>query len=145
MKRILIIIAIIFAVAGGIYFIGNGSGGENSETTNEQIAKPTYQKIAPAKAKEIMDGEEEFVLLDVRSDSEFEDLHILGATLIPENEIGERAETELPDKNATILVYCRSGGRSARAAQTLVDMGYKNIYDIGGIIDWPYDVVGERE
>jgi len=87
----------------------------------------------------------EYVLLDTRTDWEFADIRIDGAVLIPEYEIGGRAPTELPDKNALILVYCRRGRRSEIAANELVAMGYTNIYDFGGIIDWPYETVGDKQ
>jgi rhodanese-related sulfurtransferase len=81
------------------------------------------------------------IILDVRTPEEYEEGHIEGAILIPDNEITAKAEELLSDKNATILVYCRSGRRSALAAQALSELGYNKIYDFGGIIDWPYDVV----
>jgi len=82
-----------------------------------------------------------YILLDVRTDEEYNAEHIEGAVLIPDYEIGSRAETDLPDKTALVLVYCRSGRRSANAANELIGMGYTSIYDFGGIIDWPYDTV----
>ena len=82
-----------------------------------------------------------YILLDVRSEGEYNEEHIEGALNIPDDELGERAADELPDKNALILIYCRSGRRSANAANELIDSGYKNVYDFGGIIDWPYDTV----
>ena len=89
----------------------------------------------------MMQDSDEFILLDVRRDEEFRDEHIEGAVLIPDYEIESRAAAELPDKDALILVYCRSGRRSADAVNKLVGMGYMNVYDFGGIIDWPYDKV----
>lgn len=80
-------------------------------------------------------------MLDVRSQEEFDEGHIEGAIVIPDTEIADRAETQLTDKEATILIYCRSGRRSKLAAQALADLGYTNIYEFGGIIDWPYEIV----
>lgn len=80
------------------------------------------------------------ILLDVRSQAEFDTGHIAGALLIPDTEIADRALLELPDQSAVILVYCRSGRRSKLAAQTLVDAGYTGVYEFGGIADWPYDI-----
>jgi rhodanese-related sulfurtransferase len=100
-----------------------------------------YQTISADRAKALMDSGESYILLDVRTDEEFADKHIDGAVLIPDYEIKSRAESELPDKGAAILVYCRSGRRSAGAARELADMGYTNVYDFGGIIDWPYETV----
>lgn len=101
----------------------------------------TYTQISPEEAKDMMDTQDDYVLLDVRAQSEFAEGHIEGAILIPDNEIADRAEGELTQKDATILVYCRSGRRSKPAAQALADLGYTNIYEFGGILDWPYATV----
>ena len=82
-----------------------------------------------------------FILLDVRTEAEFRERRIEGAILIPYNEIRSRAESELPDKNAVILIYCRSGRRSALAAADMAALGFTNIYDFGGIIDWSYESI----
>lgn len=110
-----------------------------SSTSSDSVA-PVLEKITAEKAKEMMDSDQP-IILDVRTTEEYEEGHIEGAILIPDNEISAKAEELLADKNATILVYCRSGRRSALAAQDLSDLGYTKIYDFGGIIDWPYDVV----
>jgi len=89
----------------------------------------------------MMQDTKEYILLDVRTEGEFVNEHIEGAILIPDNEIGERATDELPDKNALILIYCRSGRRSEAAARELVEMGYTNVYDFGGILDWPFETI----
>ena len=104
--------------------------------------EPVYHKISPDEAKQMMDSGESYTLLDVRTSSEFAESHIDGAVLIPNSELTARAESELPDKHVMILVYCRSGVRSASAAHELVGMGYTSVYDFGGIIDWPYERVG---
>jgi len=103
---------------------------------------PVYQKISANDAKQIMDSGEEYILLDVRTEEEFAEGHIKGAILIPDYELADRAETELPNKDARILIYCRSGRRSANAANALIELGYTNVYDFGGIIDWPFETVG---
>lgn len=109
---------------------------------DEQAAQEgAYQLITAKEAKAIMDGEADFVLLDVRTEEEFAEKHIPGALLIPDYELAARAASELPDINAQILVYCRSGRRSEAAAEALADMGYTNVKDFGGIINWPYDTV----
>lgn len=102
-----------------------------------------YRKITAEKAKKMMDENEQVILLDVRTVEEFDEKHIDGAILIPDYEIDDRAETDLPDKDALILVYCRSGRRSEIAANDLISLGYTNVYDFGGIIDWSYETVGE--
>ena len=101
----------------------------------------TYEQISAKEAKEIMDTEKEYIIIDARTDSEFAEGHIEGAILIPEYEIAERAEKELPDKDALILVYCRSGRRSKIASEELVKLGYTNVKEFGGVIDWPYEIV----
>lgn len=103
--------------------------------------KGENQLISPKQAKELMDTQDNVLVLDVRAPEEYAQGHIPNATLIPDYELAERAQNELPDKAQTILVYCRSGRRSAGAAQQLVKMGYENVKDFGGILDWPYDVV----
>ncbi|MBR5265323.1 MAG: rhodanese-like domain-containing protein [Clostridia bacterium] len=102
-------------------------------------AKNGYISISAEKAKEMMDKEENYIILDVRNQDEYDEKHIPGAILIPNTEIEDRAEDELPDKNQLILVYCRSGNRSKKASQILADMGYTNIKEFGGINDWPYE------
>lgn len=80
------------------------------------------------------------VVVDVREESEFAEGHIPGALLLPQGEIEAKAGELLPDMDQAILLYCRSGRRSALAAQALADMGYTRVYDFGGIKDWPYEV-----
>ena len=99
-----------------------------------------YMNITAEEAKEIMDSEEGYIILDVRTREEYDEGHIPGAILIPNTEIEEKAEDVLTDKNQLILVYCRSGRRSKIAAEALVELGYTNIKEFGGIIDWPYEV-----
>lgn len=88
-----------------------------------------------------MNTEKKYVIIDARTEDEFAEGHIEGAILIPEYEIKDRAEKELPDKDALILVYCRSGRRSKIASEELVRLGYTNVKEFGGIIDWPYEIV----
>jgi len=101
--------------------------------------QPVYRRLSPEKALEMMS--QEHILLDVRTEEEFNIMRLEGAVLIPDYELKARAESELPDKSALILIYCRSGRRSAIAAEELGWLGYTNVYDIGGIIDWPYATV----
>lgn len=105
---------------------------------NDQEA--VYVNITAQEAKKIMDDQEGYILLDVRTQEEYDQGHIPGAVVIPDTEIEARAEEVLPDKDQLILVYCRSGRRSKNAAQILVELGYTNIKEFGGIIDWPYEV-----
>ncbi len=108
--------------------------GENGEPL-------TYEQINAEQAKTIMDTENDYIIVDARTEEEFAEGHIKNAILIPEYEISSRAKKELPDKEQLILVYCRSGRRSKIASEELVKLGYTNIKEFGGIIDWPYEVV----
>ena len=101
----------------------------------------TYEQISGAEAKAIMDSESGYIIIDARTQSEYDEGHIPGAILIPEYEIADRAEKELLDKDQLILVYCRSGRRSKIAAEELVKLGYTNVKEFGGIIDWEYETV----
>ena len=105
----------------------------------ENNREPVYVNITAEEAKQIMDSEEGYVILDVRTQEEYDQGHIPGAILIPDTEINLRAEKELTDKDQLLLVYCRSGRRSKLAAEALVELGYTNIKEFGGIIDWPYE------
>ena len=101
----------------------------------------SYQKISQDKAKEMMDTQEVLVL-DVREQSEYAGGHIPGAVLLPVGTIDEdTAAAVIPEKDTTVLVYCRSGSRSKRAAKALAGLGYTGIYEFGGIMSWPYDIV----
>ena len=101
----------------------------------------TYEQISGAEAKALMDSESGYIIIDARTQPEYDEGHIAGAILIPEYEIADRAEKELPNKNQLILVYCRSGRRSKIAAEELVKLGYTNVKEFGGIIDWKYEIV----
>ena len=99
-----------------------------------------YVNITAEEAKKIMDTEEGYIILDVRTWEEYNEGHIPGAIQISHEEIPTKAEKVLTDKDQLILVYCRSGRRSKIAAEALVELGYTNIKEFGGIIDWPYEV-----
>ena len=101
----------------------------------------SYDQISGAEAKVLMDSESGYIILDAREQDEYDEGHIPGAILIPYGEIADRAEKELPDKDQLILVYCRSGRRSKIAAEELVKLGYTNVKEFGGIIDWEYEIV----
>ena len=106
----------------------------------ENVREVTYMNITAEEAKRIMDSEEGYIILDVRTQEEYDQGHIPGATQISHEEIAEKSEDVLTDKDQLILVYCRSGRRSKTAAEALVELGYTNIKEFGGIIDWPYEV-----
>jgi rhodanese-related sulfurtransferase len=110
----------------------------NQAKENDQGA--VYVNITAEEAKQIMDSQEGYRILDVREQEEYDAGHIPGAILIPYTQIKEKANEMLPDKNQLILVYCRSGRRSKIASEALVELGYTNIKEFGGILDWPYGV-----
>lgn len=111
------------------------TGRENSAAAEENSA---YHKITAAEAKTMMD-EGDVTVVDVRRADEYAQGHIPGALLIPNESIGEEQPEALSDKEAVILIHCRTGVRSKQASDKLVKMGYTNIYDFGGIVDWTYE------
>lgn len=118
--------------------------GCTKRTPTPKEKKPEYQTITSEKAKEMMDNDPNIIILDVRTEEEYNSGHIENALLIPDSDIESQAPTTLTDKEATILVYCRSGRRSALASKKLSDLGYTNIYDFGGILDWNYDIISNK-
>ena len=114
----------------------------SSPTKNNQ--EMVFLNITAEEARKLMDSEKDRIILDVRSREEYDQGHIPGAILIPDTEIEAKAADLLPDKDQLILVYCRSGRRSKLAAQSLADLGYTNIQEFGGILDWPYEVVQDN-
>ena len=138
-----VLLACMFAVFFAL--TGCRDSTEVEPSVNENGGKKTgYQKIAAAEARRIMEDGRAFILLDVRTGEEFADERIDGAVLLPNNEIRERAASVLVDKDMRVFVYCRSGRRSEQAANELAAMGYANVFDIGGIMDWPYETVGGK-
>jgi len=105
----------------------------------EDAKTAEYQKISPQRAMEMMVSD--VIILDVRTQAEFNEGHIPDSILIPYDEIQDKATSMMPDKSRTILIYCRSGRRSDIAARALIKMGYTSVYDFGGIIDWPGKIV----
>lgn len=101
----------------------------------------SYKQISQSEASEMMQRDDGHIIIDVRRQDEFDSGHIPGAVCIPNEDIGIEPPEALPDKEQIILVYCRSGNRSKKASQKLYDMGYKNVYEFGGIIDWTGEVV----
>ena len=124
---------LIFLLLAVILFTACGQAKENDQGA-------VYVNITAEEAKQIMDKEEGFIILDVRTQEEYDQGHLPGAVVISHEEIAEKAEGALTDKDQLILVYCRSGRRSKIAAEALVELGYTNIKEFGGIIAWPYDV-----
>ena len=117
------------------------NGGNMIYTKNED----GYYQISAEEAHHIMVEEVDYIILDVRTESEYNEVHIPDAVLLPDVEIVEKANEFLPDKDKKILVYCRSGRRSKNASAELAAMGYTNVWEFGGIIDWPYATVTPDE
>ena len=124
---------LIFLLLAVMVLTACGQAKENDQGT-------VYMNITAEEAKQIMDTEEGYIILDVREQDEYDAGHIPEAILIPYTQIGEKANEMLPDKDQLILVYCRSGRRIKIAAEALAELGYTNIKEFGGIIDWPYEV-----
>ena len=146
MKKALCIISVLLCILltacgddSSIGIIG-GADGPTSIIVAEKGEKAMYEQITAEEAKKIMDSGEEHIVLDTREQDEFDSGHIPGAILIPYTEIENKAEEMMPDKDKLILVYCRSGRRSKIAAESLAKLGYTNVKEFGGIIDWPYEV-----
>ena len=104
----------------------------------------SYTQITQEQAREMMAIDDGHIIVDVRRQDEYDAGHVPGAILIPNESIGTEPPEELPDLDQIILIYCRSGNRSKQAAQKLFDMGYTNIYEFGGIIDWTGEIVTEE-
>ena len=117
-----------------------GKGNVGSDNGGSGNSSNSYQQVDAETAKELMDTEDDYVILDARTQAEYDEGHIPGAILIPHDTVATAAEDALPDKDQLILVYCRSGNRSKQASQALVDLGYTNIVEFGGINSWPYEV-----
>ena len=127
MKKLMFLILAVMLLTGC---------GQAKEAEQEAV----YMNITAQEAKAVMDSWEDYIILDVREQEEYDEGHIPGAILIPHGQIPEKAEQLLQDKDQLLLVYCRSGRRSKIAAESLVELGYTNIMEFGGIIDWPYEV-----
>ena len=112
-----------------------GCGSREEENT------ASYQQVTAEEAKSMMEEQPDAVILDVREKDEYDAGHIPGAVLLPVGTINEEtAASAIPEKDTVVLVYCRSGNRSKTASQVLADLGYTQIYEFGGIKDWPYEI-----
>ena len=127
MKRILPLFLLLLLLTGC------GGTASNSSSEND------YQQISQEEAKEMMDTQD-VIILDVREQDEYDSGHIPGAVLLPVGTIDEETAAEvIPEKDSTVLVYCRSGNRSKTASSALSELGYTSIYEFGGIHTWPYE------
>ena len=136
MKKLLILCMTFICILSGC---GNADSVQNTEQ------KSGYKQVSMEEGLELMEADSDYILLDVRRDDEFEEGHIPGAINIPNESIGKEEIAELPDKDQTIYVYCRSGNRSKQASQKLVDLGYTNVIEFGGIIDYSGEIEKGRQ
>ena len=136
-KDIFVILAMILSLG----LIGCDKNAEAEQTQN--VSDITYTQINMDEAVTMMEEETDYIILDVRRPDEFADKHIPNAINVPNETIGEEEIPELPDKDQLILVYCRSGNRSKQASEKLTALGYTNVYEFGGINDWPGETVKE--
>ncbi len=132
----------LFAV---VALMGCSAGSEKIDEGDEVLNQDsqnigTYVCISQEEAKELMETETNYIILDVRTQEEYDSGHIPGAICIPNETIGTEPPVELPDKEQLILIYCRSGNRSKQASEKLAKMGYTNIKEFGGINTWTGEV-----
>lgn len=121
------------------------SGCGNADSVQNTEQKSGYKQVSMEEGLELMEADSDYILLDVRRDDEFEEGHIPGAINIPNESIGTEEIAELPDKSQAIYVYCRSGNRSKQASQKLVDLGYTDVIEFGGIIDYSGEIEKGRQ
>lgn len=118
-----------------------GADGPTAIVVSDIKENEMYEMISAQEAKEIMDSGVDHIILDVREQDEYDAGHIPDAILLPYTQIEQKVEDVILDKNALVLVYCRSGRRSKIASETLSALGYTNVKEFGGINDWPYEIV----
>ena len=135
-------ILLFAALAASLAPLSGCTLSKTKKDTEDMTDKAAYQKISAEEAYEMM-ASQEVVVVDVRTQEEYDGGHIENAVLVPNESIGSEMPEALPDKEATLLIYCRSGRRSKDAAQKLLALGYQSVYDSGGVIDWPYELVKE--
>ncbi|PKM70216.1 MAG: rhodanese-like domain-containing protein [Firmicutes bacterium HGW-Firmicutes-19] len=123
-KKSLILISVLFLLLAG-------------------CSASSYKKITAKQGREMLQSDSSVILLDVRTIGENKEIRIPGSLLIPLDTLKAQAASLLTDKDAKIIIYCRSGNRSKDAADILIGLGYRNIFDMGGIIDWPYETESE--
>ncbi|MDY0288241.1 MAG: rhodanese-like domain-containing protein [Sphaerochaeta sp.] len=141
MNKTLIIILAIIIILLLLFFVSRAFAQGTAETSPDLGKKAPYRKISAEQAKAMIDGGQRVTIVDVRTPGEFGAAHIKDAINIANETIMGENPSGLTDLDATILVYCRSGARSAQASKKLLALGYTEVYDFGGIINWPYGTV----
>ena len=121
--------------------MANSSDSSQTPAASEpqNAGEEAYHKITAEEAKNMIEATDDIIIVDVRTAEEYTEKHIPNAILVPNETIANEASVKLPDQGATLVIYCRTGVRSKQAADKLVEMGYTNVYDMGGIADWPYE------
>lgn len=139
--RFLLYLFVIFLISFILVSCGNNTVKKNGDIYKDPIKtiSPVYNNISPSEAKKRLENEKNIVLLDVRTREEYEEKHIPDSVLIPVDILADEAGNTLTDKNVPVFIYCRSGRRSVTAAKILIEKGYTDVYNLGGIIDWPYE------
>ncbi len=141
MKKITLSILMLLIISSTMLFAsGNNETKEADMENKEESTMAIYHEIEAPSVKQMLDDKEEFYFIDVRTPEEYEFSHIPGAVNIPLDVISSKAAESFDSKDAMIVVYCRSGARSRVASKELVSLGYTKVYDLGGIISWPYEV-----
>ena len=135
-------ILLFAALAASLALLAGCTLSKTKKDAEDMSDKVAYHKISAEEAYEMM-ASQKVMVVDVRTREEYDGGHIENAVLVPNESIGSEIPEALPDKEATLLVYCRSGRRSKDAAQKLLALGYQSVYDFGGVIDWPYELVKE--
>lgn len=138
-KKTMVALLAVCAVSALVFSACSAAGGSAGGSVSASQGD-SYRKIDAEEGKRMMDAGG-VVIVDVRTPSEYAEKHIPGAVNIPNEDIGAQKPAGLDDLDETLIVYCRTGVRSKQAADKLIDLGYQNVYDMGGIVDWPYDTV----
>lgn len=133
MKKLIMSLVVILMVVGCTK--------QEITTTPQQEKQTTFITISSEEAQERFEKESDYIILDVRTIQEYEEGHLPNALNIPNETISESIKEQLPDLNQTIYIYCRSGNRSKQAANKLVQIGYQNVIDFGGIQTWKGEIV----
>lgn len=140
-KATLLIITILMSISS-LTFAAGGKEIQRSTTENkEEEIMPQYREIDAKSVKKMIDNNEEFYFVDVRTIEEYNFSHIPTSKNIPLDVLSDRSSSEFSSKDAKIVLYCRSGARSKIASNALINLGYTNVYDLGAIITWPYELI----
>ncbi len=138
-KTLIILSILLLSISNNLFSSGNKEISEEKIEEVKVVAQ--YNRISAQQAKDIFDKEPNSIIIDVRTEGEFNDSRIPDSINIPLSVIENEVTLRYPDKDTELYLYCRSGNRSNQAANLLVNLGYTNVYDFGGIINWPYEII----